>query len=256
MTDVQTGNKESQGIDPVTLKPIGSEESPEASGKAITISGKSYNVSDDVAQAFDGLTKSIDRRFDERSAELGGLRQFKNEALAREQAQARVTQVAKKPAEDMGTLMYEDPDKYYATIEKNIENRVSASEKKMEQRYQQAEKSKKDEIAFWDNMWAENKDLALIKEQSSDVIRMIGKKYEHLNLQDTPEVRTALAQESRDWMKNIRSNGTDESEDGFVEGSSTQGIPARTKQERPRMTTKQILESRREAKRNAMATRS
>jgi hypothetical protein len=233
-----------------TSQDNGSEGAPEATGKTINISGKSFNVSDDVAQAFSELTTDVDRRFQERSEELGGLRQFKNDVLRREQEMTTASHKQERP--DLGTLMYENPEGFVDEIKKEIK----AETNNLRTEYQQAEAAKKDEENFWNGMWSENPDLAIVKAQATDVIKMIGQKYSHLNLQNTKQVRDALAQQTRDWMKEIMSGNIKNSQDGFAEGSSTYTTPAKAKKEdKPRRTTRQIQEETRAKRRQAMANR-
>jgi hypothetical protein len=234
-----------------TLQQNGSEGSPELTGKTINISGKSFNVSDDIAQAYSDLTKDIDRRFQERSEELGSLRQFKNDALRREQELQAVSHKQSQP--DLSTLMYEDPNKFVDALEGKIQEAAN----KLRTEYQQEKATEKEEAVFWNSIWTENKDLAMIKSQATDVIKMVGNKYAHLNLPNTKQVRDAITKEAREWMKGIIGNSVHSSSDAFVEGSSTVPTPQAKKkaEEKPRKTTKEILEERRERKRKAVAER-
>ncbi len=245
------GGEDPADIKPETLHGNGSEQ-PEGSGKAtVTISGKSFEVDNDFAQEYTKMTQGIDRRFDERSQELGALRQYKS---AKEQEEQQLIEDANKQHTpvDYSTLMYEDPNGFVSEFDKKI----AASEQRMTESYQKAENNKKQEEQFWDNIWSENKDLALIKDRAADVVSMVGRKYENLNLQNTKETRDFLAKETRAWFKGVGGSNTTNSSDGFVEGSTSQ--PTGTvvkKEERPRLSTKQIMDARREKKNNAMVER-
>jgi len=233
-----------------TLQQSGSEGSPEPTGKTITISGRSFNVSDDIAQAFTELTSDIDRRFQERSEELGELRQFKKSALQREQEFQETSHKQNEP--DLSTLMYEDPNKFVGVLK----NEIKSEADKLREEYQKAEAVKREEASFWNSVWSENKDLAMIKAQATDVIKMIGNKYAHLNLPNTKQVRDAIAKESREWIKGLIPASANGSPDAFIEGSSTTTSQTKKKvEEKPRKTTKQILEERREKKRKALLER-
>ncbi len=241
---------EGQTQTPETSPQDGSEVTPEATGKTINISGKSFNVSDEVAQAFSGFTQGVDRRFDERSQELGGLRQFKNDTLQREE---EVKDAANKQGQpDLSTLMYEDPNKFVEILDQKAEKRIED----LKDEYKKERATEKEEVVFWDSIWEENKDLALVKRQSADVLRMVGQKYAHMKLPNTKEVRDAYAKETREWMKGIMGTNNNGDPNSFVEGASPT-TPAKTKktEDKPRRTTKEILESRREKKRKAMAER-
>ena len=241
------------GGDPIIETPA--EVSPvdpsEPTGKTINISGKSFNVSDDVAQALTEQNQSIDRRFDERAQELGELRQYKTSALQREQAVQEATHKQVQP--DLGTMMYEDPDGFVSLIEKKI----AKSEEKMTGQYLQEKSSEKAQVDFWNSMWAENEDLARVKPQATDIISMISQKYQqqYPNLKNTKEVRDAFANDARAWMKGIvgNSNGTFDPAN-FMEGSSTQReLKGKKTEEEPRDGhTKRILSKSRERKRQAM----
>lgn len=226
-------------------------DSPEKTGKTINMSGKSFEVSEDLAQAFSDYNLGIDRRFSERSHELGMLRQFQNDVLTKQ----KEVETKKVEPVDLSTLMYEDPNKFVDTIK----NEIKGEADRLRQEYKYAETVKKDEENFWSSIWEENKDLAKFKSQTTDVIKMIGQKYSNLNLQNTKPVRDALAKEARNWMAGIAGKSSDSNnDDGFVEGSSSHSFQSKTKtkdDDKPRPTTKQILESRREAKRKAMADR-
>lgn len=231
----------------------GSEGQPAPEGKTVNFAGKSFVVAEDIAQALTEYSQATDRRFDERSQELGALRQFKNDALQREQETLQVTH--KQDPDDLGTLMFEDPNAFVGTFDQKI----AASESKMRREYQQAESTKTAETRFWTSMWSENPDLARVKTQATDVIGMISQKalQQNPNLQDTKQVRDNFASEARNWMKGIvgTSNGGD-NPDNFIEGSSTQKETKATKKEtESRRTTKNLLNARRDKKRAAMAGR-
>jgi len=237
-------------VPPETPPQDGSEGSPEPTGKTVNISGKSFVVNDDVAQALTAFTQATDRRFDERSQELGGLRQFKNDTLLREQELLAKTN-NQSPAVDYGSLMYEDPDKFVGSIDEKIETATN----NLRTEYQQLRQTENEEKVFWNSIWAENPELARVKVQATDVIKMIGQKYASQNLPNTKQVRDALAKEARDWMTGIGvGNNTTDNTDSFVEGSSaiTQAKPKKT-EEKPRTSTKAFLEKKREKKRSAMA---
>jgi len=233
-----------------TTQQNGSDATPEASGKAVTISGKTFTVNDDIAQALTEQSQSIDRRFDERSQELGELRQFKNTALQREQELQEVTN--KQEAPDLGTVMYEDPNKFVDIIK----GEIKAGQDQMRQEYRQEKATEKTQDAFWNSMWSENPDLAQRKSQSTDIINMISQRYltQYPNLQNTKEVRDTFAKDTREWMKGIVGTGNGgDNPDNFVEGSSTQKETKKKEKEFVRKTTKQLQEERRENKRRAMA---
>jgi len=226
------------------LQQNGSEASPEATGKTVTISGKSYNVSEDIAQALTEQSQSIDRRFDERSQELGELRQFRNTTL-QEQEQVRQATNIQEPV-DLGTVMYEDPNKFVGIIEDKIKN----SQNQMRQEYQQAKSTESQQAAFWASMWAENPDLEKVKPQASDIISLISQQSvtQNPNLQNTKQTRDEFAQKTRDWMKGIVGTNNGDDPDNFIEGPS---IPKEKKKKEPefvRKTTKQLMEERREKK--------
>lgn len=228
----------------------GSDGSPEATGKTINISGQSFTVSDELAQAYSGHTQDIDRRFDERSQELGRLRQVETDTLQREQEAQEATNKQKQP--DLSTLMYEDPGEFVNLIRQENQKQIDG----LRTEYQQAESTKKEEASFWNSMWAENKDLALIKTQAQDVLKMVGQKYAHMNPPNTKEVRDAYAKETRQWLKDLVGTNANGDTNAYIEGGSeTTPTTKKKTEEKPRKTTKQIYDQRREKKRKAMAER-
>lgn len=229
-----------------TLQQNGSEGSPEPAGKTVTISGKSFVVNDDVAQAISEFTHSVDRRFDERSQELGALRQFKADVLEREKhAQGAAN---KQETPDYGTLMYENPNAFVDTIEDKIKREAD----KLRAEYQQSRAAEKEEANFWNSMWSENQDLARIKAHATDVIKLVGQKY--ADSPNTQQVRNMIARETREWMKGIVGTGNSFDSEGYVEGSSVTPVQAKPKkkEEYRRRTTKELLEGRRKEKMSAM----
>ncbi len=228
-----------------------SADKSESAGKTIHYgSDKSFTVSDDIAQAHTQFTTEVDRRLGENSQELGELREYKRNVLQREQdLQAKTN---KQDLPDPATQLFEDPSGFVGSIDQKIE-KIKTD---MRTEYQQAETTKKDETNFWNSIWAENKDLEMVKTQATDVIKMIGQKYADQNLPNTKQVRDFLAKEARGWMKGIIGTNANGSTDGFVEGSSTT-TPVRPKKEedKPRTTTAEYLTARREKKRKAVAER-
>ncbi len=233
-----------------TSQTNGSEAPPEATGKTINISGKQFNVSDDVAQAITAFTTDVDRRFQERSEELGGLRQFRNDALQREQELQANTKKDEKP--ELSTIMYENPDEFVDIISQNTKKQIDG----LRTEYKQAESVKKEEGVFWNSIWSENKDLEMIKDRAADVIKMVGGRYAHLNLPNTKQSRDLIAGDARNWIKGIIGTPANGDTNSFIEGGSQTPTPVKKKtEEKPRETTKQMYDRRRGVKRKAMANR-
>ncbi len=230
----------------------GSADNPGNAGKTnLTISGKSFSVDPDLAQAYTEFTTGIDRRFDERSQELGALRQFKNDSLTRD-AELQNASNNQEQSVDYGTLMYEDPGKFVGTID----NKIQEAKNELRQEYQNRENTKNEEQSFWNSMWSENADLAKRKGQVKDVVKLVGQKYASLNLPNTKESRDLLANETRTWIKNMIGNDIENPDGGFLEASSTQTVPVKTQEEtKPRRSAAQITRDMQEKRRKAMEER-
>ncbi len=223
-----------------------SASNPEDAGKVnISMSGKSFAVDPDLAQAYTDLTNGINRRFDERSQELGSLRQFKSGVLEREQAAKPSVQ----EQTDYGTMMYENPNGFVDSIDQKIAEATEG----LRAEYQQKETAKTDEKSFWEDMWSENVDLSKRKTQARDVIRMVGQKYS--SLPNTKDSRDMIANEARTWIKNMVGGDIANSSDGFLEGGSNQSTQAKQKTEKHRRTGAQMLKDLQEKRRKAMETR-
>lgn len=228
----------------------GSAENPEVAGKTVNILGKSFTISDEalaeqLSQANAEYSQGIDRKFAERAEELGGLRQFRKEVLQREQEQRERADNQDAPV-DYSSLLFEDTDRFVTEV----------VDKKLEKVKQDVARiaAEKEEAAFWDSMWEENQDLAKVP-NAKDIVKMVGRKYSQYDLQNTKQVRDIIAADAKKWVKQVAA--VKNSSDGFVEGASTQTVPAVKKANTPppRRLLKDILTERKERKRKAFEER-
>lgn len=226
-----------------------------AEGKTISIMGKSFIVSNEdlanqLVQADEEHAQSVARKLGETSQELGGLRQYKSDTLLREQEEQDAVNKQEKP--DASTRLFDDTEGFVSDIDKKIED----AKLELRQEYQQVRTAEKEKVNFWNSMWEENKDLALIKQQAKDVLKMVGQKYEHENLPNTKKVRDFYAKEAREWLKGVVGAPANGDTNAFIEGGSDITQQKKKTEDKPREgRTKRLLDGKRDKRRQAMANR-
>lgn len=223
-------------------------ELPDDSKVQIVMSGKTVEVSKDVADAITAERQGMDKKLGETSEELGELRKYQRDTSTRD--------VVIKDRPDSSVLQkYDYEEGIYSDANAAIAHLKREIIQEMTDTYTADQTQRDSGNKFWDNFWSENHDLARngVKETAQKRIMDNLPRYSHLP--DNKATRDKMADDTRGFFLGIAKNfsGERNADDyNYSEGTSNDRIVTKKVKEEPRKTTAQILKDNRRKKNLAL----
>ena len=223
-------------------------ELPDDSKVQIVMSGKTVEVSKDVADAITAERQGMDKKLGETSEELGELRKYQRDTSTREPIVRDRPDVKEVKGYDYEEGIYSDANAAMTHLKREIMQEMTDT-------YTADQTQRDSGNKFWDTFWSENPSLARngVKDTAQKRIMENLSRYSHLP--DNKTTRDKMAADTTEFFLSIANNfgGERNADDyNYSEGTSNDRIITKKVKEEPRKTTAQILKDNRRKKNLAL----
>lgn len=225
------------------------DEKPESTGVKIVMSGETYEVPPEVAEAINAERQGMDRKLGENSEELGELRKYQRDSVTNVR-DVQPTNGEENKGYDYETAIYDDAN---AAI-KHLKNEIRTE---IREEYMADQTQRESGTKFWDNFYREHQDLGRNEIRGDVQARIMNELPKYSSLPDTAATRARIADDTRTYFLGIAKSfggAGDSGSNNYSEGAGNNGsTQAGTKEpEFVRKSTSEILKENRKKKREAL----